>query len=175
MLSLLKEILKNLKNLKLLVKKERKNSIPINCFVEVRGKNSLDSILEKTPIPTNFDLLVIDSDGNDYNVWKSLEKYSPKVVCIECNQSFPDVFVFIQDENENYQGTSMKAMVELAREKGYELVATLSGNTFFVQKEYFSLFNINDNSLHSLRNWYESTMYVAKRTKEKYIHMVRAN
>lgn len=141
------------------------NSIPINSFVESHGENSLDHILNKTPIPSNFDLLVIDIDGNDYNVWKGLERYRPKLVCIECNPSFPDDVIFIQSENESYQGSSMKAMVELAKEKGYELVATLKGNTFFVDQKYFPLFNITDNSLHSLRNSYSSIMYISQTYK----------
>lgn len=155
---------KKFEELKITCEKEG-NSIPLNYFVETRGQNSLDAILEKTPIPTDFDLLVIDIDGNDYNVWKNLERYKPKVVCVECNQSFPDDVIFIQSENESYQGSSMQAMVDLAKEKGYELVATLSGNTFFVQKKYFPLFNIQDNSLRSLRNWYGSIMYVSQTYK----------
>lgn len=141
------------------------NSIPINCFVEPRGVNSLHSILVKTLIPMNFDLLVIDIDGDDYNVWKYLETYRPKLVCIECNPSFPDDVEFIQNENESNQGTSLSAMVELALYKEYELVSTLGGNAFFVDKKYYSIFNINDNSLHNIREWYGSIICIAQTYK----------
>jgi len=152
------------KELKEICEKET-NSIPVNCFVEPRGEHSLDSILEKTAIPIDFDLLVIDIDGNDYHVWKGVERYRPKIVCIECNPSFPDDAIFIQSESEDNQGSSMMAMVELAKEKGYELIATLGGNTFFVDQEFFSIYNIEDNSLHNLRGWYGSIMYVSQTYK----------
>jgi len=141
------------------------NSIPVNCFVESHGGNSLDSILQKTPIPIDFDLLVIDIDGNDYHVWKGVEHYRPKFVCIECNPSFPDDIVFVQSERDSNQGSSMMAMVQLAKEKGYELVATLGGNTFFVDQKFYSIFNIEDNSLHIMREWYGSIMYVSQTYK----------
>jgi hypothetical protein len=121
-------------------------SIPVNCFVASDGENSLDSILSKTPIPQDFDLLVIDIDGNDYNVWKGVSRYRPKVVCIECNPTFPDDVVFIQSETESNQGSSLLALARLGKEKGYELVATLGGNAFLVDEQYFSLFGIDDNS-----------------------------
>ena len=152
------------KELEEICKKEI-NSIPVNCLVEPRGEHSLDSILEKTPIPIDFDLLVIDIDGNDYHVWKGVIRYRPKIVCIECNPSFPDDIVFIQSESDNNQGSSMMAMVELAKEKGYELVATLGGNTFFVDRKFFSIYNIEDNSLRNLRGWYGSIMYISQTYK----------
>lgn len=140
-------------------------SIPINCLVEPQGERSLDAILAKTPIPIDFDLLVIDIDGNDYHVWKGVERYRPRIVCIECNPSFPDDIVFIQSESESNQGSSMRAMVELAKEKGYELVATLGGNTFFVDRRFFSMYHIEDNSLRNLRDWYGSIMYLSQTYK----------
>jgi hypothetical protein len=125
--------------------KERQ-SIPVNCFVSSYGENSFDSVLSKTPIPQDFDLLVVDIDGNDYNVWKGVSRYRPKVVCIECNPTFPDDVVFIQSDTASNQGSSLLAFVRLGQEKGYELVATLGGNAFLVDKQYFPLYDIEDNS-----------------------------
>ena len=40
----------------------------INEMVGFDGKSNLDSILAKTDIPMDFDLLSVDIDGNDYQV-----------------------------------------------------------------------------------------------------------
>ena len=40
--------------------------IKLNKFVDFKGENSLDKILQNTKIPTNFDFLSIDIDGCDY-------------------------------------------------------------------------------------------------------------
>lgn len=126
-------------------------SIALQGYVAPSGPSSLDALLAQTPIPIDFDFLSIDIDGADYQVWEGVERYRPKAVCIECNPSFPDDAVFVQ-EHDN-QGSSMLAMVELGRRKGYELVATLGGNVFLVDREYFPLFEIHDNSLTALREW----------------------
>ncbi len=59
-------------------------SILLNLFVETTGPNSLNSIFDRYSI-TNIPLLSIDIDGEDLNVWNSLDKskYSPKIVIIE--------------------------------------------------------------------------------------------
>jgi hypothetical protein len=41
----------------------------------------------------------------------------------------------VQSKHESNQGSSMMAMVQLAKEKGNKLVATLGGNTFFVDQK----------------------------------------
>ena len=43
--------------------------------------------MSDTEIPINFDILSIDVDSYDYQIWKSVEKYKPKIVIIEINSS----------------------------------------------------------------------------------------
>ena len=50
----------------------------LNVFVRTSHEDTLDQLLETTPIPRDFDYLSIDIDGNDYHVWKSLEKFTPR-------------------------------------------------------------------------------------------------
>ena len=52
------------------------------CYEKERGY-VLDEILQKNKFDQDFDLLSIDVDSCDYQIWKSLENFKPKVVVIE--------------------------------------------------------------------------------------------
>jgi hypothetical protein len=124
----------------------------LNKYVGFAERNCLDHLLQDTPIPVDFDFLGIDIDGNDYHVWKAMSKYSPKLVCIEFNPTIPNEVNFIQPADpEINQGCSLSALVQLGKEKGYELVSVLPFNAFFVKAEYYSLFKIEDNRPEVLR------------------------
>ncbi|MHC4748852.1 MAG: FkbM family methyltransferase [Planctomycetota bacterium] len=122
--------------------------ITINAFVGLDKENGLDSILRKTAIPTNFDLLSIDIDGNDYHVWEALQDYKPKVVVIEFNPTIPKMVEFVQPPDPRlYQGSSLLSITKLSKSKGYELICTTKTNGIFVDSAYYDLFGIKDNSL----------------------------
>lgn len=124
---------------------------PVRAFVSFEGKDSLDSLFASTPLPREFDLFSLDIDGNDYHLWDSLNEYRPRVMVIEFNPSIPDGISFIQPRDMSvYQGSSLTACVELGKRKGYELIAVNAGNAFFVQKELFPKFGIEDNSIPAL-------------------------
>jgi hypothetical protein len=124
----------------------------INRLVGFSEHDNLDHILAETLIPSDFDFLSIDIDGNDYHVWKSSSKFTPKAVCIEFNQTIPNEVKFIQPADPKItQGSSLSALVDLGKEKGYELVCVEGVNAFFVKSKYFALFGIEDNSLTALR------------------------
>lgn len=131
--------------------KDNNNVIPIKRWVDFEGKNTLDNIFGETKLPLDFDLLSIDIDGNDYHIWDSLKQFKPKVVVIEYNSTVPNDIEFIQERNMNInQSTSLLAIQNLGKQKGYELVAVTTSNAIFVKKSYFSLFNISDNSLDAI-------------------------
>ncbi|WP_206743577.1 hypothetical protein, partial [Chloracidobacterium thermophilum] len=128
------------------------NVIPINAFVGFSEDDNLDVILSDTPVPFNFDFLSIDVDGNDYHIWKATSKYRPKVICIEFNPTIPTQVRFVQRADPNLnQGASLLSLVELGKEKGYELVAVLPFNAFFVDSQYYPLFEISNNEPETLR------------------------
>lgn len=117
----------------------------INAFVEDNGENTLDKLLQQTPVPKDFDILSIDIDGNDYYVWKAFNDYKPKVVVVEINIKHKPEVLHIHNKNEtNYawgkSGSSIKSLTELAREKGYALLTNVSCNAIFIDKKYLSLF-----------------------------------
>ena len=126
--------------------------IPLNAFVGFEKENGLDSLLEATKIPVDFDLLSIDIDGNDYHVWENVRRYQPKVVVIEFNATIPNAVEFVQPRDMQVnQGSSILSIAKLAKLKGYELVAVTRGNAIFADAKYFSLFGIRDNSLAVMR------------------------
>ena len=65
-----------------------KKAVNLNKYVSFEGKNTLDQILSDNKFNTNFDLLSIDIDGNDYHVFESLKIFKPKVIVIEFNLLF---------------------------------------------------------------------------------------
>ena len=92
--------------------------IKLNKFVDFEGNNSLEKILQSTKVPKNFDLLSIDIDGCDYFIFKSLEIYRPKILCIEFNHLIPNEVEFIQKKNFKIkQGSSAKSIIKLAKKK----------------------------------------------------------
>ena len=135
--------------------------LALNQFVGFNANDNLDSILEHTNVPIDFDFLSIDIDGNDYHVWRAISRYQPKVVCIEFNHTIPNEVSFVQSASPRInQGSSLKAIVELGKEKGYELVSAMGVNAFFVKDQYFQLFEIADNSIHKIRTDLSAITYL---------------
>jgi len=127
------------------------NHAGIHCLcrrVQAAGPDSLDAILDETRLPAEFDLLCIDIDGNDYHVWAALERHRPRVIVVEYNFSIPDEVAFVQPASPAIaQGSSLRALVDLGRRKGYELVFATGLNALFVERSLYPRFNIPDNSI----------------------------
>lgn len=120
----------------------------VNEFISFEGEHALDVVCKRVGMPVDFDLLVLDIDGNDYHVWDSMRVYMPRVVVIEYNPSIPNDIEFVQPRDMRVQqGSSLLSLTLLAERKGYVLVATTPSNAFFVQKELAHSLNISDNSL----------------------------
>ncbi len=135
---------------------------PLNRMVGLAAPDDLDSILAATDTPTDFDLLSIDVDGVDYHIWKSLHAYRPRLVVIEFNQAIPNDIHFVQDADPAvHHGSSLRAMISLGKEKGYELVATTEVNALFVARELFPAFEIADNDIDAMHSpgVYESKLF----------------
>jgi hypothetical protein len=127
------------------------NVIKLNKWVNFEGEDSLDNTLSKTPLPKDFDFLSIDIDGVDYWVWESLRNFRPKVVCIEFNPTIPNMIEFTNPRDFKIkQGSSAKAIVELATEKGYKIVSITNTNLFFVENNLIQYIMDSEVSLEEL-------------------------
>jgi hypothetical protein len=128
----------------------------VQCFhtrVSFEGENTLDNIFAQAGLPLDFDFFCLDVDGNDYHLWDSLFTYRPKLMVVEYNPTIPNEIVFVQPRNPSVtQGASLAALIQLGKEKGYELIATTELNGFFVLREDFHLFNIDDNCIDAMRS-----------------------
>ncbi len=122
------------------------NIVPIKAFVDFNSTpNSLDNLLKKTDIPNDFDILSIDIDSYDYQVWKSLQEYKPKIVIIEINSSVKvDNSDWIHTPGK-YQGTGFKPTYELGLDKGYKFILH-TGNMFFIRNDLYEKLDIHYNN-----------------------------
>jgi hypothetical protein len=109
--------------------------IAIERFIEPdpSHKSSLDHVLGETPVPHDFEVLSVDIDGADYQVWQGLTRYRPQVVVIEIESSLLPGARQIHDEA-GATMTSFTSMLELGRAKGYSLVCH-TGNMIFVRDD----------------------------------------
>ena len=118
------------------------NIRPLNKTVHyIEGYGDLlDDILDSTDIPKDFHLLSIDVDSCDYHIWKSLKKYKPIIVIIECSGLKEYI---IQREGAIHKkdkdgSTSLLPLKELGEQKGYKLLCNV-GNLIFLRNDSYEL------------------------------------
>lgn len=111
-----------------------------NDIMIIEEAKSIDEqVLHLATIPTDFDFLNIDIDGDDFYLWQDMIKYKPRVICIEYNQTVPSHISIVQELGGNF-GASFKALYDLGMKKGYTLVHATVTNMIFVLQEYRAFF-----------------------------------
>lgn len=117
--------------------------VPINAYVShIKNDNlSLDNILKTTPIKINFDLLSIDVDSYDLDIWESMINYSPKVVIIEINSLVPPGIVW--RHTASTPGNTFTATINVAQQKNYTLICH-TGNLIFVRDDLVSKLHMDE-------------------------------
>lgn len=116
----------------------------IKAFITAEN---IESLIDEAGFEKEIGILSIDIDGNDYMVWKAINKYDPSIVIVEYNAAFGDSQPWIVPydpsfvrERQNYKklfwGTSLLSICDLAAEKGYDFVGcNLNGNNaYFIKK-----------------------------------------
>jgi hypothetical protein len=107
---------------------------------------NVERLFSSANVPHEPDLLSIDIDGDDYWVWKAIDKYSPRVVVIEYNSLYPPHIEWIMARGgsldshytvTSYFNASLKSLTKLGERKGYKLVGCnfTGANAFFVRKD----------------------------------------
>lgn len=94
----------------------------------------IDQVLNKTPIPKNFDLFSLDIDGNEYGIWSQMTEYRARVVIVEFNPSFGPYVLFVQSPEANSIGSSLQSIAQLGAALDYELVCVTDVNCIFVDR-----------------------------------------
>ena len=107
-------------------------------------RDNIEAVTKKLNIPNEIDLLSIDIDGNDYHVFKAMNRVRPRVIVLEYNGLYPPPLQMVGAYDANYVyadntyiGASLQSLTELAEEKGYQLVGcNITGlNCIFVRKD----------------------------------------
>lgn len=130
-------------------------------FILFEGPDSLDATLSRTPIPNDFDFLSIDVDGVDYHIFESMLSFNPKVICVEFNPTIPNAVDFVQVRDFAVkQGSSARAIVRLAKEKKYSLVATTACNLIFVRNDLKNFVIEEEQTIESLNSSGNDVTYI---------------
>lgn len=107
-------------------------------------RGNIVEIFREHDVPSEFDLLSIDIDGNDYFLWEATKAYHPSVVVIEYNAFFGNErsCTIAYDKTHRYRadtyfGASLAALAKLGNGLGYELIGTnrTGTNAFFIRNE----------------------------------------
>lgn len=120
------------------------NVVPLNYRVEPKSESpySIDNILGDLNVDNeDLQLMSIDVDSNDYQIWASITAYSPKFVIIETNTSFHNLAQHIHGQT-SVTGSSPYSTYLLGKNKGYSFVHH-TGNMFFARNDIFPLLNLN--------------------------------
>ncbi len=105
---------------------------------------NVEALFDRAGVPEEPGIVSIDVDGNDYWLWKALERYRPQVVVIEYNSSLDPHRQLVQpydpgwrNSGTDFFGASLGALRALGESKGYRLAHTeLAGvNAFFVRAD----------------------------------------
>lgn len=127
--------------------------------------DTVERLFKEAGVPADLDLLSIDIDGNDYHVWRAIERYRPQVVVVEYNPYYEPPKRWVMKYNADhawdgtsYYGASLESLAHLGRAKGYELLCCdrQGNNAFFVARDLFARFGVEDNRPEVL---YRPAMY----------------
>ena len=101
-----------------------------------------ESLSEIKNFLVDYDILNIDIDSYDHDVWNE-HKYNPKIVIIEINSSLSPVIT------EKNMGYSFMDSIEIAKTKGYSCVCH-TGNMIYVRNDLLINLSIPKELLNSI-------------------------
>ncbi len=123
--------------------------IPINKTIDFK-KNSddtIDRILKQNNISNNLDIMSIDIDSNDLDVYRTISEYHPKLLIIEAGKQKYGVF---SEHSFDKKMNSFSSIYKCISKKYYLIY--YNGNLFFLNKNFFS-------EKHIKKNYYTDDEY----------------
>jgi len=123
--------------------------IPINKTIDFK-KNSddtIDRILKQNNISNNLDIMSIDIDSNDLDVYRTISEYYPKLLIIEAGRQKYGVF---SEHSLDKKMNSFSSIYKCISKKYY--LICYNGNLFFLNKNSFS-------EKHIKKNYYNDDEY----------------
>ena len=115
---------------------------PINCRIshETNSKFTLDNVLEKINFKDEIDILSIDIDGYDLDVYRSIKKNHPKILIIEGGRyQYGDIA-----EHSKYKKLNSFSSIHREISSKYYLIF-YNGNMFYLNKDFFSFNEVKNN------------------------------
>lgn len=121
--------------------------IPPGCrFVQVKlTADNIDQMFKQQGIPTKFDVLSTDVDGNDWYLRQALHRFRPRLIVMEYNGARPAAERYVMPRDDDYAwslwqtdfGASLLSLTEQAQDLGYDLVHCESRgvNAFYVRRD----------------------------------------
>jgi len=127
--------------------KKYSNIICINKEIGITKNNKFDNMLSFCMTNKKIDFCSIDVDGLDVEIFETFDEYCPKIVCIESGFILPPMHkrVPLSVSIKTIQ-QSLRVTVNVFEKKGYKIICA-GINCFFVQEEFYHLFNVSDDIL----------------------------
>jgi len=146
-------------------------------------RENINFLIKKAGFIGEIGLLHIDIDGNDYWVWESIEVIKPDIVIIEYNSVFGiDRAITIpykanfnrtkEHYSNLYAGSSLLALYDLAKEKGYSFIGTNSSgnNAYFILNEKLNIIKPIE-----IKHGYTLSKFRESRNKKGNLTFLRGN
>jgi hypothetical protein len=98
----------------------------------VTASAQLEAIMDAADFPLNPDFISIDVDGEDYYLWADMERYRPRIVCIEYGTGTPaDVLPARGESRPSGHQAGVDAIKALGERLNYDVVETTPCNVVF--------------------------------------------
>jgi hypothetical protein len=124
--------------------------------------DNVNELFDRLSVPPTVDVVSIDIDGADYQVWRALSITRPRLVVIEYNSAVDPQLALVPrnpsagwDGTQNY-GSSLGAMIAVGEEKGYDLVylESCGVNAFFLDRSLEWTGAKNENVIRRTPNYF---------------------
>lgn len=94
--------------------------------------DDLDKLLASVGAPVDLDLGVLDTDSQEWHLWKAMRVYRPRVLMVEYSGALSAP---VPPEGARLGQAGLKEIVELGREKDYAALCRTNVNALFVRED----------------------------------------